>query len=104
MYINLKQPGQPVANFSVQGTVIEVSGVAVDTAERQDDIAVMVEVRSNGGQAGVGGDGAYLAQIYIPARQYVESESYNENGDMQSIRNPIPLDPNSVEVTLWPSI
>ena len=104
MFIHLKHSGQPVVNFSVQGTVIDVSGVTIDTAERQEDIPTTIEIRNNGGQVGEGGDGAYLAQIYIPDRQYVESESYDESGNMQLLRSQIPLDHNSVKVTLWPSI
>ena len=70
MQIILKQGGQPVADFSVSGANVTVAGVAIDCAERQQDIAVTVEVRQNIGGPSEGGNGAYLAQIEIPARRY----------------------------------
>lgn len=103
MHITLKQPGQPVADFSVRGAVIDVAGVVVDTAARQEDIAVMIEIRNNGGTPAEGGDGAYMAQIEIPARRYVEHEIKEEDGSTTASRDAIPLDPNAVEVTLWPA-
>ena len=49
--IHLMQPGQPVADFSVAGSVVTVAGVIVDAAERQGDSSVVVEVRHSGASA-----------------------------------------------------
>lgn len=96
--IILKQPGQPVADFSVNGSVVIVAGVTVDCADRQQDSAVLVEVRANQTGAGEGGDGAYLAHIEIPARRYVE---IGEGEDVT--QEAVPLDSNAVAITLWPT-
>lgn len=96
--IHLKQPGLPVADFAVYGTVVTVAGVAIDCAARQQDGAVVVEIRLSDLGPSEGGDGAYLAQIAIPARRFDEIET--EDGVQ---RLPQPLDPNAVEITLWPA-
>ena len=107
MQIILKQDGQPVADFSVSGANVTVAGVAIDCAERQQDIAVTVEVRQNIGGPSEGGNGAYLAQIEIPARCYetviVPAEGEGEDEQPTELREPLPLDPNAVVVTLWPT-
>lgn len=101
--IILKQPGQPVSDFSVSGGVVTVAGVTIDCAQRQADSSVCVEIRSNHGQPSEGGDGAYLAQIDIPARGYTDVESTGEDGKPQVDREPVALDPNAVTITLWPT-
>ena len=97
--ILLKQPGQPVTDFSVTGTVITIAGIVVDCATRQTDGTVNVEIRHNASAAGEGGNGAYLAQIAIPARRYVMVEG---DGEEQPVA--VPLDPNAIEITLWPTV
>lgn len=105
MQIILKQDGQPVADFSVSGANVTVAGVAIDCAERQQDIAVSVEVRQNIGGPSEGGNGAYLAQIEIPARRYetVTVPAEGEDEQPTELREPLPLDPNAIVVTLWPT-
>lgn len=103
--INLKQPGQPVADFSVSGVAVTVAGVTVDCASRQLDTAVTVEIRANQAGPSEGGDGAYLAQIDIPARRYETTVVPAEvDGEQPTeVREPLPLDPNAIVVTLWPT-
>ena len=108
--IVLKQPGQPVADFAFSGNTVTVAGVSVDCAARQLDTAVTVEVRANKTGPGEGGNGAYLAQIAIPARRYTTVESTapvvsvaGGMGQSAATQVPVPLDPNAVQVTLWPT-
>lgn len=103
--INLKQPGQPVADFSVSGAAVTVAGVTVDCAARQLDADVTVEIRANASGPGEGGDGAYLAQIGIPARRYETTAlpSEVEGEQPTEVRKPVPIDPNAIVVTLWPT-
>lgn len=105
--IETKQPGQAVADFSVNGHLITVSGVQVDCRAMQQDSERIVEVRQSGGSAHIGGDGAYLAHIVIPARVYedtpVEGSEEDEGEEGQRVeRVAQELDPNAIEVTLWP--
>lgn len=105
--INLKQPGQPVADFSVSGGNVTVAGVTIDCEARQLDAAVTVEVRANpaGPSEGAmeGGSGAYLAQIDIPARRYTDVEGKDKDGKPEITQAPVPLDPNAISITLWPT-
>lgn len=99
--IILIEPGQPVANFAVDGTTVTVAGIAVDCAAAQRDEAVTVEIRDNAGTPGIGGDGAYLATIRIPTARYAPADG-GEGGE-SSPEIPLPLDPNTIEITLWPT-
>jgi len=100
MQINLKQPGQPVADFAVSGATVTVAGISIDCADRQRYVAVTIEIRSGLNGPVEGGDGAYLAQIEIPA-SINEAESINEDGESVASAA-VMLDPNAVVVTLWP--
>ena len=102
--INLKQPGQPVADFSVSGAIVTIAGVTVDCAARQLDTGVTIEIRSSAGSAHEGGDGAYLAQIEIPVRRYTELETTDQDGKAVISRDAVALDPNAVVITLWPIV
>lgn len=105
--ITLQSPGLPVADFSVSGSVITVSGISVDCVALQMDTPQTIEVRKNDKGPGIGGKGAYLAHVHIPARAYVEIESSTEldaNGNPQIVREALPLDPNAIAVTLWPTV
>lgn len=101
--IQLIQPGQPVANFSVDGTVVVVAGVTVDAAAVQADASVIVEIRHNGEAAQIGGNGAYLAHIEVPPAEYSESLVDEETGEEVVPSERLPLDPNTIKITLWPT-
>lgn len=97
--IKLKQPELPVAQFSFTGTTVTIEDVTIDCAAEQDDSKKTIEVRLNNGKATTGEEGAYLAVIEIPAKEYTAP-----SGEAESIAQAIPLDPNSVTVTLWPTV
>lgn len=104
--IELKQPGQPVADFAVNGAQITIAGVLVDCAALQQDTTEIVEVRQSAAGAHISGDGAYLAQIEIPARTYATTSAPQEGdpeAQSQVITQPHPLDANAILVTLWPT-
>lgn len=101
--IHLMQPGQPVADFSIAGTVVAVAGVSVDAAAVQADASVIVEIHHNGESAQIGGDGAYLAHIEVPPAEYSESLIDEESGEVIVPSERLPLDPNTIKVTLWPT-
>lgn len=100
--IKLLQPSQPVADFGVSGTQVTVAGVTVDVAERQTDSGEIIEIRHNGATAQVGGDGAYLAHIEVPPAQYSPAIHGNE-GEVITPAARLPLDPNTIVITLWPT-
>lgn len=102
--INLKSPGQPVADFSVSGCTVTVAGLAIDCEARQEDSTVHIEVREHSGAAVEGGNkGPYLATISIPPREYEETSAEAEDGESTE-RLALPLDHNAIVVTLWPTV
>lgn len=104
--IKLKQPQQPVAEFSVSGSVVTIDGVSVNCAERQSDSSTVIEIRRNNGVTEEGGAGAYLAHIEIPAKTYHEEESdtASEGGEEPgTVQVADPLNPDAVVITLWPT-
>lgn len=105
MQITLKEAGQRVANFAIDGARITVDGLLIDCAERQADVPVVVEVRKHAGTTVEGGkDGAYLAHIAIPARTYTENEVPDVEGEEPTIeRIADPINTDEIAVTLWPA-
>lgn len=104
--IKLKQPQQPVAEFSVSGSNVVVAGVEIDCAARQNDSTTLIEVRSNNGVAEEGGSGAYLAHIEIPPKTYREEEDDGAPSDGEeagTVKVAEPLDPDAIVITLWPT-
>lgn len=113
MQIILKSPGQLVRDFALNGSVVTVAGHSVDVAARQLDVALLVEIRRDGETVGEIGTGAYLAQIEIPARQFIEVEVDDEEAapaeegqepqPPKMERQALPLDTNAVSIVLWPA-
>lgn len=97
--IELKQPGQAVADFSVNGHRITIAGVLVDCEVLQRDSTQIIEVRQSAQGTHIGGEGAYLAHIEIPAKAY--DEFVVDEGDSAE-RVAQSLDANAITVTLWP--
>lgn len=102
--INLKQPGQAVAEFSVTGAVVTVAGVAIDCAARETDKVQTIEIRALDGVPHEGGSGAFLAQVEIPARRYIEEVGpLDADGHPTTVITPVAFDPNRIVITLWPA-
>ncbi len=97
--IELKQPGQAVADFSVDGHRITIAGVLVDCLELWKDSQQVIEVRRSEQGAQIGGEGAYLAHITIPGKVFTDIP-VGEDGVSERVEQE--LDPNAIEVTLWP--
>jgi hypothetical protein len=104
--IHLKEPTLPVAMFSVNECTVTVAGVVVYCKAEQTDSKTLIEIKSHNGQASVGGEGAYLAVIEIPAKVYTNqptSETNEQTGQPVLTLVADELDPNAISITLWPS-
>lgn len=104
--ITLMSPGQRVAAFAIDGSRITLGSLSLDCAEHQRDEAVTLDVRGSASAPMLGGDGPYLASIRIPARQYAEQQGATDpmTGEPAIERVPLPLDPDAVELILWPTV
>ncbi|TXF11944.1 hypothetical protein [Pelomicrobium methylotrophicum] len=104
--ITLQSPGQRVAAFAIDGSTITIEGLVIDCAAHQQDEAVTLEVRrGSDGKPIIGGDGSYIAIVRIPARRYDEQTGGTDpmTGEPTAVRVPQPLDPDAVELILWPA-
>ena len=101
--ITLIQPGARVAPFAVSDDALTIGGVTVRFAEAQQDTAAEIAVRHDATGFRLDGDGAIVAIVRIPARQYVEAPAEDTmSGEPATTREALPLDPNAVSVELWP--
>lgn len=90
----------PKIPYSVDGTKITFNDdLTINLASREQDWPVHIDICFDGDKALVIGTAvgrAYVAQIDIPERQYVEKEG---EGEVQRV--PVPLDMDAVTLTLW---
>lgn len=92
----------PKIPYSVDGTKITFNDdLTINLASREQDWPVHIDICFDGDKALVIGTAvgrAYVAQIDIPERQYVEE---GEEGEEEVRRVPVPLDMDAVTLTLW---
>lgn len=103
--IHLIQPGARVAPFAVTDAALTIGDVVVTFADEQQDTSAEVVIRHRAAGFAVGGDdGAIVAIVRIPARQYVETEGGTDpiSGAPAVTREALPLDTNAVTIELWP--
>lgn len=103
--IHLIQPGARVAPFAVTDAALTIGDVVVTFADEQQDTSAEVVIRHSAAGFAVGSDdGAIVAVVRIPARQYVETEGGTDpmSGEPASTREALPLDTNAVTIELWP--
>lgn len=108
-HIKLQTPGQPVSDFGVSGTTITIAGTNIDCAALQADSQVLVNVakdRSGAILVNPANGGTCLAILRIPPKQYQEipGEPAEQDGEPIIVRQELPLDPNAIEVELWPIV
>lgn len=107
-HIVLQNPSQPVADFSVSGTIITIGGAVIDCAALQTDSQEIINVyRDKAGDVKLNpkNGGTCLAIVRIPARHYADQAGPNdEHGNPTVVSVPQPLDPNAISVELWPLV
>lgn len=97
----------PKIDYSVNGTKLNLNDeLILDLAKYERDFDVNLDICENEFNMLVIGLGRrYVAQIHIPARQYVEVEIENGDGpegEGESIRlEPVPFSMDNVTLTLW---
>ena len=100
MIIVNKNEGQKIP-FEVSGKkVIFDDDLSINLSKREKDDPVHIDVcYDQDGELCIGAAAgwAYVAEIDIPARRYEEVESEGEETTLQ----PVPLDMDTVTLTLW---
>lgn len=86
--------------YSVSGTKVTFNDdLTINLASREQDWPVHIDICYDEDRAlviGAAAGRAYVAEIDIPARQYTEEEV-----DGETQRVPVPLDVDTVTLTLW---
>lgn len=105
MQIEYVQDG-PYAEVIFEGSVVQVAGISIDLDARQADAQVIIDiVTKDDGQIveGVGNQGAYVANILIPPKEYeeVDTGETEEDGSPRIERRAVPLDVNKAVLKLW---
>lgn len=101
--ITLMGPG-PHHDIATLDTKIQVGDISLDCVALQQNSDVTIDVFSANGQLSLQGPGAFAANVRIPARRWeeVSAEHSDEEELNQTVSNSLPLDPNTIEITLWP--
>lgn len=90
----------PKIPYSVDGTRVTFNDdLTINLASREQDWPVNIDICFDEDRAlaiGAAAGRAYVAQLDIPARRYTYEEV---DGELQ--RNPLPLDMDTVTLTLW---
>lgn len=77
--------------------------LTINLAKREEDDAVNIDVcydEDNNLVIGSAAGRSYVAQIAIPARQYIE-KTEGEGEEMSISRTPVPFDIETVTLSLW---
>lgn len=77
--------------------------LTINLAKRQEDYDVHIDIcfdKDRNLVIGTAAGRAYVAEIDIPAREYIEPEPVEE-GEEQEPPTPVPLDMDKVTLSLW---
>jgi hypothetical protein len=98
-------------DYNITDGILTIGGIAIDVRVEQAEQEVIITFCRCGGMVhrGMSAGGAYVAEVVIPPRKYdlveaevVSSAGYGEEGKLQAERVVVPLDLDTVSVTLWP--
>ena len=103
MNIVEKNEGRKI-EYEVNGTkVCFDDDLTINLAKRQEDYDVHIDIcfdKDKNLVIGTAAGRAYVAEIDIPAREYIEHEPAAEDKEAEP-PTPVPLDMNNVTLSLW---
>lgn len=95
----------PKVEYDTQSTYLAFreSEIMLDLAKYERDFPVHIDICENKfGMLTMGISREYIAQIDIPAREYViADDGVDEEGNPQEVSVPVPFDMGNVTLTLW---
>lgn len=105
--MHMIQPGAPVAPVTIAADRLTVGEITIDYAAEQRDDAVQIVIRHHQGAFSRDSEeGAIVAIVRIPPRQYSEQPGDTDptTGEPSIERVAQPLDTNAVSIELWPFV
>ncbi len=114
--VHMPETGTTFIPYEVMGKIISFNDgdLMFDVSKKERDYEVVIDIcrdYTGGLVMGTGNGERYIAQLVIPARNYIETESDNPNygseaeegTESQTITNrePVPFDIDKCELRLW---
>lgn len=103
MIVIEKNDGVKIAYDVINEKITFDDDLTINLTKREQDWSVHIDVcKGADGELVIGAavGRAYIAEIDIPARKYVESQSTFE-GEEQTVRTPVPLSMDDITLSLW---
>lgn len=114
--VHMPETGTNFIPYEVMGKIISFndSELMFDASKKERDYEVVIDIcqdYTGGLVMGAGNGEKYIAQLVIPAREYIETESDNPSYDADTAegtespttttREPVPFDIDNCELRLW---
>lgn len=91
----------PHHDIAVSGNLITIGGLTVDCQAEQRQEQTTISLYQTGAGISTSGPGAFVAIVVIPPQQW-PAASEQSNEDKPVALEPLPLNPDTVTMTLWP--
>lgn len=91
----------PHHDIAVSGNLITIGGLTVDCQAEQRQEQTTISLYQTGAGISTSGQGAFVATVVIPPQQW-PAASEQSNEDKPVALEPLPLNPDTVTLTLWP--
>ena len=91
----------PHHDIAVSGNLITIGGLTVDRQAEQRQEQTTISLYQTGAGISTSGPGAFVATVVIPPQQW-PAASEQSNEDKPVALEPLPLNPDTVTLTLWP--
>lgn len=91
----------PHHDIAVSGNLITIGGLTVDCQAEQRQEQTTISLYQTGAGISTSGSGAFVATVVIPPQQW-PAASEQSNEDKPVALEPLPLNPDTVTLTLWP--
>ena len=91
----------PHHDIAVSGNLITIGGLTVDCQAEQRQKQPALSLYQTGAGISTSGPGAFVATVVTPPQQWPPA-SEQSNEDKPVALEPLPLNPDTVTLTLWP--
>ena len=91
----------PHYDIAVSGNLITIGGLTVDCQAQQRQEQTTISLYQTDSGISTSGPGAFVATVVIPPQQWPAANE-QPNEDQPAASQPLPLNPDTVTLTLWP--
>ncbi|EZH78021.1 hypothetical protein [Aeromonas hydrophila] len=91
----------PHHDIAVSGNLITIGGMTVDCQAEQHQEQTTISLYQTDNGISTSGPGAFVATVVIPPQQWPATIE-QQSEDQPAATMPLPLNPDTVTLTLWP--